>query len=124
MSAPPAQPAPRFLMDKNVEPAIIGGVRLKRPQADLLSAVEAGTLGMLDPQLLAFAADHDRILVTHDQRTMLGHFATFLMSGRHSPGVMMLPDRLSIGESIGALLLILDASLHGEWQDRLIQVPL
>lgn len=115
---------PRLLADENIEPAIIDGLRLKHPQVAILTAAEAGILGMPDPALLALASERDRILVSHDLRTMPGHFSDFLMAGNHSTGVLLLPSSLSFGEAIESLLLVVGASAHHEWRDRIAQLPL
>ncbi len=74
--------------------------------------------------MLVYAAAHDRILASHDKRTMPDHFGAFLASGQHSPGVMLISPKLSIGESIDALLLICGASQHAEWRDLVTRLPL
>jgi len=51
---------------------------------DFLSANEANLEGVPDADVLAIAAEQDR-LVTHDRQTMPRHFGAFLMSGRFEP---------------------------------------
>jgi hypothetical protein len=41
---------------------VVAGLRRARPTMDILTAPEAGTLHMLDPDVLVWAAAHDRIL--------------------------------------------------------------
>jgi hypothetical protein len=41
-----------------------------------------------------------------------------------SPGVIMVPQRLSVGEVVDDLLLIWSASSAGEWQNRIVSLPL
>jgi hypothetical protein len=127
MSEQPNEPAHnrvRFLTDENVDVVIVQGLRLRRSQIDIITAVQAGILGLPDPSVLAYAAEHDRILVSHDKRTMPGHFATFLMEGNQSPGVMLISRRLTIGQAIEALLLIWEASNQGEWRNLIAHLPL
>jgi len=56
--------------------------------------------------------------MSHDKRTMLMHFQTFLASGRHCPGVFIIDDAVSIGDAIEILLLVWRASEPEEWIDR------
>ena len=56
---------------------------------DFLSANEAGLEAVPDPQVLAFAAEQDRILVTSDLRVMPRHFGDFLVSHGYCPGVFL-----------------------------------
>ena len=54
---------------------------------------------------IILAAEAGRILVSHDMRTMPEHFAAHIME-RTSPGVIILPQTLSIRESAEYLVLI------------------
>ena len=79
---------------------------------------------MPDPEVLALAAAQNRVLVSHDFQTMPWHFADFLQAGNSSPGVLVIPQRLPIGEAIEELLLIWTASDAEEWQNRILRIPL
>jgi len=52
---------------------------------DFLSANEANLEGVLDPRVLALAAEQDRILVSHDFQTMPRHFGDFLQLAVPAP---------------------------------------
>jgi hypothetical protein len=70
---------------------------------------------------------HDRILLSHDKRTMPGHFYRFLAqlpTGEHSPGVMLLSQELGFGRAIAAVLEIWELSTHDEWRDVITRLPL
>src|SRR6185312_2800074 len=102
----------RFLGDENLDNVIVQGLRLRQPQIDILTAVQAGILGLLDPAVLTYASKHDRILLSHDKRTMPRHFAAFLADGHQSPGIMLVSRKVAIGQAIEALLLVWEASTH------------
>jgi len=53
-------------------------------------------LGTQDPDLLLWAEREQRVVVTMDRQTMLGHLAAHLQSGHHSPGVFLLRPRHSL----------------------------
>jgi hypothetical protein len=102
---------------KNAYPGlieIVDGFLRREPSIDFLSGFEADLYGVPDPDVLTKAADEGRVLVTHDQRTMLSHFAGFIPR-RQSPGVFIIPQRLEIGAAIDELLLIWSASDSEEW---------
>ena len=70
---------PRFLADENFNGRIVVGLRRICPEIDLLTFVEANIVkGVSDPELIEETAHLDRILLTHDKRTMLVHFADVL----------------------------------------------
>jgi len=52
---------------------------------DFMSANQAELEGVPDAMVLGFAADQDRILVSHDFHTMPPHFADFMQARGSSP---------------------------------------
>ena len=52
------------------------------------------------------------------------HFREFRGTGKQSPGVFLIPQRLDIGIAIDELLLIWYASEAAEWENRLEWLPL
>ena len=77
-----------------------------------------------DPKVLALAAELDRILVSHDFRTMPQHFGDFLQARGSSSGVIVVPQDLSIGAAIEELVLIWGATDGEEWANRIVRIPL
>jgi uncharacterized protein DUF5615 len=119
--------SPRFLADENLERAIVEGLRHSRPDVVFMTAVEAGTMHLDDPDVLERAKLLDLILVSHDSRTMYDHFAAFLMklpSEEHCPGVLLVSqEKYGIGQMIAFLLDVYDLSSHEEWRDRIARLP-
>lgn len=114
----------RFLADADLNEGIVAGCLRREPEMDFLSANEADLEGVPDPEVLAMAAGQDRILVSHDFQTMPRHFGDFLQAGHSSPGVLLVPQRLPVGDAIDELVLIWGASDAGEWRDRILRIPL
>lgn len=114
----------RFLADASLRGAIVRGCRRREPGIDFLSAHEAGLAGVPDPEVLQSAAEQDRILVSSDFHTMPQHFADFLQRHTSSPGLILVPQYLPIGEGIEDLLLIWGASEADEWLNRIGTIPL
>ena len=48
----------------------------------------------------------------------------FLTGAHTSPGVIVVPQSLPIGEAIEELVLIWGASDAGEWENRILRIPL
>lgn len=72
--------------------------------------------------VLRIAADSQRIIVSHDRKTMPGHLSRFSETHR-SPGVIIVSQSLDIGPAIEDLLLIWAATDADEWVDRVGFVP-
>jgi predicted nuclease of predicted toxin-antitoxin system len=114
----------RFLADADLNEGIVAGCLRREPTMDFLSANAANLEGLPDPEVLAVATEQGRILVSHDFQTMPGHFGDFLQTHGSSPGVLLLPQYLPIGEAIEELVLIWGASDAEEWENRIVRIPL
>ena len=114
----------RFLADADLNEGIVAGCLRREPTMDFLSANAANLEGVPDPKVLALAAEQDRILVSHDFQTMPRHFGEFLQVRGSSPGVLLVPQYLPIGEAIDELVLIWGASDAQEWENRILRIPL
>ena len=114
----------RFLADADLNKAIVNGVLRREPLVDFQAANAAGLRGMRDDQVLALAANSQRILVSHDVGSMPSHFRRFREAGSVSPGVFLIPQSLDIGTAIEELIFIWLASEPSEWIDRLEWLPL
>ena len=109
----------RFLADADLNRAIVIGVLRREPSVDFQTAHAAGLRGMGDSEVLALAADHGRVLVSHDVGTLPAHFRAFKSGGQRSPGAFLIPQNLDIGAAIEELLLVWLASDASDWENRL-----
>ena len=94
----------RFQADANLDPDIGLGLRRRDPSLDYRLAWGVIPDGMRDPDVLKLAAREGRVLVTNDRRALPKHFSEFI-SGSPSPGLLLIPPRMSIGETIEGLFL-------------------
>ncbi|HEX6817306.1 MAG TPA: DUF5615 family PIN-like protein, partial [Ktedonobacterales bacterium] len=72
--ASPGAQSLRFIIDVDFNLHIVAGLRRRQPGIDLLTAQELNLRTLPDPQVLEKARDLDRILLTHDRKTMPRHF--------------------------------------------------
>ncbi len=100
----------RFLADADLNNAIVSGVLRREPSLDFLTAQAAGLRRMTDPEVLALAAEQQRVLVSHDVGTMPAHFLAFQSTRKHCAGVFLVPQSLDVRTAIDELLLIWLAS--------------
>jgi hypothetical protein len=113
----------RFLADEDLDADIVAGLRSREPAIDIVDVKTAGLRGTKDPALLEIAAEQERILVTHDRRTMVSHVRERVAAGKSNPGVFIVPQRVSIGEIVETLILVWTASRAEEWRDRIVYLP-
>src|ERR1035438_2552627 len=90
----------RFLADASLHDAIVTGCLRREPAIDFLSAHEARLEGVPDPNVLAFATQENRILVTSDLRTMPRHFGDFLEANGRCAGVFLVKQRAPLADVI------------------------
>ena len=60
----------RLLADENFNGDIVRGLLLRQPDFELVRVQDVGLGGAEDPDILAWAAENDRIVLTHDYATM------------------------------------------------------
>jgi hypothetical protein len=113
----------RFQADADLNQIIVRATLRREPIIDFQSAIEAKLTGLKDEDVLALAAKEGRILVTHDRKTIPHHFAEFIMSQK-SPGVLIVPQKLSGACVVEDLILIWSVSEAKEWINRIRTMPL
>lgn len=110
--------------DENFNNDIVRGLLRRRPQLDLVRVQDAGLSGATDPVVLEWAADQDRILLTHDVTTMTRHAYERIKVGLPMPGIVEVSRTVAIGTAIEDILLLTDLSLANELDGQVIYLPL
>lgn len=113
----------RFQADADLNHTIVLATVRREPGIDFQSAVQADLEGLKDPEVLALAAGSGRLLVTHDTKTMPGHFAEFIQTAT-SPGVLLVPQHLPIAAVVEDLILLWSVTDPEEWANRIARLPL
>jgi Domain of unknown function (DUF5615) len=114
----------RFAADENFNGAIVRGLLRQRPALDLVRIQDLGLSGINDPDLLAWAAREQRVLLTHDVTTLRQFAEDRVGAGLPMPGVFEVGEHLSIRQAIDDLLLIAECSHDGEWEGQVRFLPL
>jgi hypothetical protein len=112
----------RLLADANFNARMVDGLRRRIPAIDFAVAHGIIPLGLPDPEVLVCAANLGRVLVSHDLRTMPGHFYRFL-TNRESPGLILIPATYPIGPSLNDFELMLVCSTPDELRNRITWLP-
>ena len=114
----------RLLADENIKGEVVRGLLRRDPQLDLLRAVDVGLQSVPGPQVLEWAANEDRILLTHDVAT-ISHFAhERVANSEKMPGVIEISQSVPIGAVIDDILLLVACSQEGEWEGQILYLPL
>ena len=114
----------RFVADENFNGAIVRGLLRQRSAVDLVRVQDAALSGINDPDLLAWAAREQRVVLTHDVTTLRQFAEDRVHSGLRMPGVFEVGEHRSIRQAIEDLLLIAECSHEGEWEGQVRFLPL
>ena len=113
----------RFQADADLNFDIVRAVRQQEPAIDFASAADSQLRGIKDPELLERAAVADRVLVSHDRRTMLNHFRDRLAVGKSSPGLLVVSQDAPIGPVVESLVVLWSVSDPSELRDQAHYLP-
>jgi predicted nuclease of predicted toxin-antitoxin system len=85
------------------------------------TALAEGTLGLGDDMQLAYALEHDRLIVSHDQPDFCRWHAVFQRQGRPYAGIVLLPFGPSAQVEIRVAMLLDWVGLETEHRSRLFR---
>jgi hypothetical protein len=114
----------RLLADENFNGDIVRGLSLRQAGIGLVRIQDVGLVGFDDPDVLAWAAEADCIVLTHDRATMPDYAYERVTSGLKMPGIFIFDDRFPVGKAIDEIVLLVDCSDQAEWNGRVVYLPL
>ena len=91
----------RLLIDQDLDHVILRGLLLRVPTLDVITAHQVSNTS--DPDLLAWAAKQERIVVTHDRRTMPYHATSRIARAEKIAGIIVVSRRLPVSQVINDL---------------------
>ncbi len=103
---------------------LVRGLLRREPKLDIVRVQDVGLQGHSDPQVLAWAAEESRVLITFDVNTVLDAAYQRASEGQHMPGVFAIPWNVSWRQAIEDVLILAVASLPNEWEGQIVFLPL
>ena len=113
-----------LLADENFNNNIVRGVRLRDPDIDLVRVQDVGLSGADDPTVLEWAAEQQRILLTHDVATITAFAYERVRAGQPMPGVLEVGRSVAVRSAIDDIVLLASCSEDGEWEGKVQYLPL
>ena len=114
----------RFQADNDLRKAIVDATLRREPGIDFQTAQIAGLEGLDDELVLRRASEQERILVSHDKRTLLRRMAAFVEQGGRSPGLLLvIPQHAPIRQVAETLILIWADNRPEEWINITVKIP-
>lgn len=114
-----------YLIDENISPMYKQQLLKKDFEVRVYAVGDPGcpSRGTLDPAILFWCEENQCILVTNNRASMPPHLVVHLSQGRHIPGILILNERMNMGETIEELLLIAEEGIPSAYQDRITYLP-
>jgi hypothetical protein len=114
----------RFAADENFNNDIVRGMLRRNPHLDIVRVQDAGLSETADPIVLEWAANENRVVLTHDVSTMTRYAYERVNSGLPMPGVFEVTRKVPIGVAIEEILILAECSLDREWEGQVRYLPL
>ena len=113
----------RLLTDENFNGSILRGLIRRLPELDVLRIQDVGLMNADDPTILEWAANEQRILLTHDIATITFYAYERVKNGLPMPGVVEVIATAPIGRIIDDLYLFVCCSQPDEYEGQIIFIP-
>jgi hypothetical protein len=113
-----------FLIDQDFDHDILRGLFRHIPGLDVETAFEIGMSQATDPELLTWAAQEGRIVLTHDRKSMPKHAADLMVAGKNIAGLIIVPRSMPLRQMLDELELMITCSETDEWINVICYLPL
>src|SRR5262245_22829841 len=97
---------------------------LRVPGLDLIHVRDVELAAALDPTILEWAAVEERVLLTHDRRTIPPFAYARVAAGQRMSGVFLVSDDMPVGQAIDELLLAVQCLSPDECKDIVKYFPM
>jgi hypothetical protein len=113
-----------FLVDQNFNEDIVDGLTRRDADLEFTLVRDHGLAAADDPTILAWAAEHGLVLLTHDRKT-IPRFAYERVAGSlKMPGVFAVSSDMPIGSAVEELLLAAHCMTPEECRDVVTSFPM
>jgi len=114
----------KFLADENFDGRILAALVERIEAFDIVRVQDTEIYQAPDSAVLAWAADHGRILLTHDVQTLINDAFARVRAGLAMPGVIEVHRDTPLGLAIDELEIMLGASTPADFADQVRFIPL
>ena len=113
----------KFLTDEDYNNIILRGVLLRLPQLDIVRVQDVELMNTHDSLVLAWAAQENRLVLTHDVTTLIREARIRVAEGLPMPGVLASPQKMAVAPIIRDIIFIAENSRDGEWENEIVFLP-
>lgn len=114
----------RFLADHNFNDHILTGLLGLDPSVDVVRTRDVGLATVPDEELLEWAAAEGRVILTHDEHSLVGFAYDRVVAGLPMPGVVLVHQWATVRRAIDDVLYLAQVGASTDFEDRVFHVPL
>ena len=114
----------KFLADENFNNHIVRALLRRNKNFDIIRVQDVGLSGVDDETILEFTTLENRLLLTHDAKTITKYAYEKMVKGEKVCGVIEISRAVPIRSAIEDILLLAGGSLENEWDNQIIYLPL
>ncbi|MBR8839719.1 MAG: DUF5615 family PIN-like protein [Stigonema ocellatum SAG 48.90 = DSM 106950] len=112
-----------LLTDENFNGSILRGLIRRLPKLDVVRIQDVGLIHADDRTILEWAANEQRILLTHDVATITVYAYERIKNGLPMPGIVEVIATAPIGQIIDDLYLFVCCSQPDEYEGQILFIP-
>lgn len=101
----------------------MAGVRRRDESIDIVRVRQIGMQQTPDPEILEWAAQNGRVMLSHDVNTMEGYAYDRVIAGLPMPGVFLVTGGQAFQPVVDDIVLAANSSIEGEWENRVVYLP-
>lgn len=113
-----------LVADENFNNDILRGLLRRNTSLDIVRIQDVGLTHAPDPVVLEWAAQENRVLLTHDRNTIVKFAYQRVTEGKPMPGVIEVDRSVPMSVAIEDILLLAVSSDSGDWESQIIYLPL
>lgn len=114
----------KLAADEDLDNYLLRALLRRKPDLDIVRVQDVGLSSASDEVVLEWAASEGRVLLTHDAQTMTGQAYSRISTGKRMAGVFIVRRNVPMSLVIEHVLLLAEASLPEEWENRVGYLPL
>jgi len=114
----------KLVTDENFNNNIYRGIIRRNPDIDIVRIQDCGLAGASDSEVLAYAAEEDRVLLTHDVETVTKCALKRINKNLYLPGVIEVSQKCSTTLAIEQITMTTLCLQPDEIKNQIIYIPL
>jgi predicted nuclease of predicted toxin-antitoxin system len=114
----------RFAADENLNGKVLNGLLERLPDLDIVRVQDTEMYEAPDIAVLEWAAREGRILLTHDEQTLIDEAYLRVRQNLTMPGVILVHENCLIGQAIDELEYMIGVGRTDDFDSQVRYIPM